>query len=431
MLVITEVKTSMTEQYTGEEQPKVHILFFAAIIYVVVKLVKEALEKPAPKGQRFDWDVYWQDVNNGMDAMEQVRKRQRGGYLTTEPLPSSNAQTVISATSINREAEQTELEAQRRKLEEDKRCFEAEREKRQEEKARAEAERKRLQEEKENLQRMHIKEVKKQCIQIIEGYGLSDIKVIIPVYGSIEMSGILNNVEYKLTFSPALYRHQFPNDAALIILAKSLCEIDFLDKYNRERKIQDFYSKYGYGILEIKGCYGNDPIVFVQGLCSASDTVMYHFDIAESNESQNNILDSHSSSELQPLVENVRDAKPATAELIDSMDGLQFERYCADLLEKNGYENVSVTSGSGDQGVDVIAYRDGIKYGIQCKCYSSTIGNRAVQEVFTGKTFYQCHVGIVLTNNYFTPAAIELAQRSGIILWNRDKLLQLIENADI
>lgn len=47
----------------------------------------------------------------------------------------------------------------------------------------------------------------------------------------------------------------------------------------------------------------------------------------------------------------------------DSMTGLEFEGFCAEILEKNGYENVSVTRGSGDQGVDIIAYRDGVKYG--------------------------------------------------------------------
>lgn len=82
----------------------------------------------------------------------------------------------------------------------------------------------------------------------------------------------------------------------------------------------------------------------------------------------------------------------------DSMEGHEFEYFCADLLKKNGYEDVKVTQGSGDQGIDIIAYRDDIKCGIQCKCYSGDIGNKAVQEVFAGKTFYQCHVGIVLTN---------------------------------
>ncbi|MBQ2764443.1 MAG: restriction endonuclease [Firmicutes bacterium] len=113
---------------------------------------------------------------------------------------------------------------------------------------------------------------------------------------------------------------------------------------------------------------------------------------------------------------------------IDIMDGHEFEYFCAELLKKNGYENVDVTQGSGDQGIDVIAYKDGIKYGIQCKCYSSDIGNKAVQEVFAGKVFYECHVGVVLTNRFFTKSAEELAKKNGIILWDRKKLLELMEN---
>ena len=112
----------------------------------------------------------------------------------------------------------------------------------------------------------------------------------------------------------------------------------------------------------------------------------------------------------------------------DEMDGHEFEQFCANVLRQNEFENVSVTSGSGDQGIDIIAYKDGIKYGIQCKCYNSDIGNKAVQEVYAGKTYYNCHVGIVLTNRDFTRSAIDLAKKDGIALWNRTKLLQMIEN---
>ena len=77
----------------------------------------------------------------------------------------------------------------------------------------------------------------------------------------------------------------------------------------------------------------------------------------------------------------------------------------------------------------VIAYRDLVKYGIQCKCYSSNVGNSATQEIYAGKTFYKCHVGIVMTNQKFTQSAIELAESNGIILWNRDMILKLIKNA--
>ena len=113
----------------------------------------------------------------------------------------------------------------------------------------------------------------------------------------------------------------------------------------------------------------------------------------------------------------------------DVMDGEEFERFCARLLMNSGYEDVSLTKGSGDQGIDIIAYRDGIKYGIQCKCYSSDIGNAAVQEVFAGKTFYKCNIGIVLTNRHFSPSAIQLAETNGIILWGRETLLKLIKTS--
>ena len=114
----------------------------------------------------------------------------------------------------------------------------------------------------------------------------------------------------------------------------------------------------------------------------------------------------------------------------DHMDGHAFERFCADILVGNGFESVRVTQGSGDQGIDIIAFKDGIKYGIQCKCYSSDIGNKAVQEAFAGKTFYDCHVGIVLTNQHFTSHAIELAKKNGIVLWDRNKLLTMIKKAN-
>lgn len=116
---------------------------------------------------------------------------------------------------------------------------------------------------------------------------------------------------------------------------------------------------------------------------------------------------------------------------IDMMEGHDFEYFCANVIEKNGYSRVEVTRGSGDQGIDIIAYRDGVKYGIQCKRQSNDVGNKAVQEAFSGKIYYNCHVGVVLTNRYFTPSAVDLAESNGIILWDRAKLLTMIKVAGI
>ena len=103
-----------------------------------------------------------------------------------------------------------------------------------------------------------------------------------------------------------------------------------------------------------------------------------------------------------------------------------FEYFCADLLKYDGFSHISVTKGSNDQGVDIIAYKDGQKCAIQCKRYNNTLGNKPVQEVNTGRAIYGCSRAIVLTNNYFTKGAIEASSATGVILWDRRKLDALI-----
>ena len=113
----------------------------------------------------------------------------------------------------------------------------------------------------------------------------------------------------------------------------------------------------------------------------------------------------------------------------DDMSGHEFEEYCAILLKNNGFVDVEVTSGSGDFGVDVLAAKDGVSYAIQCKRQSSNVGVKAVQEIFSGKEFYKRHIGVVFTNQHFTHSAKEKAERTGILLWDRDKLDELAAKA--
>lgn len=112
---------------------------------------------------------------------------------------------------------------------------------------------------------------------------------------------------------------------------------------------------------------------------------------------------------------------------IDNFNGYEFERFIAELLSSLGYTDSSVTKESGDYGIDVVAMKDGIKYAIQCKNYSQPVGNKAIQEAYSGKNFYDCHVAIVVTNNYFTANAINQAKMNKVILWDRDKLKELIK----
>lgn len=112
---------------------------------------------------------------------------------------------------------------------------------------------------------------------------------------------------------------------------------------------------------------------------------------------------------------------------IDSMDGLKFERFCSRMLRRLGYSNIQLTKSSGDHGVDIIATKDDIRFAFQCKCYSSNIGNTPIQEVHAGKSIYNCHVGVVITNRYFTSGAKELAKSTNTLLWDRDKLRTILQ----
>lgn len=112
---------------------------------------------------------------------------------------------------------------------------------------------------------------------------------------------------------------------------------------------------------------------------------------------------------------------------LDQMEGHDFEYFCADLLEKRGYKDVEVTTGSRDYGIDILAQKEGITFAIQCKCYSTPVGVKAVQEAYAGRDYYDCMVGVVLTNQQFTAPAVEASKKLKILLWDRTYLEGMME----
>ena len=101
-----------------------------------------------------------------------------------------------------------------------------------------------------------------------------------------------------------------------------------------------------------------------------------------------------------------------------SMSGWDFERYCADCLLKKGFTKAEVTSGSGDHGVDIIAEQNGIRFGIQCKLYQGQIPNKAVQEAYTGASYYDCDVAVIMSNSELTKQAQTEAKKLRVKFWN-------------
>ena len=123
-------------------------------------------------------------------------------------------------------------------------------------------------------------------------------------------------------------------------------------------------------------------------------------------------------------------ARRSRPEEYDLMEGHEFEYYCAELLRKCGFQEVQVTRGSGDYGIDILAEKDGVTYAIQCKCYNGPVGVKAVQEAYAGRDYYDRMVGALLTNQYFTQPALDAAGKLKILLWDRGYLEDMVEDAE-
>jgi Restriction endonuclease len=82
------------------------------------------------------------------------------------------------------------------------------------------------------------------------------------------------------------------------------------------------------------------------------------------------------------------------------------------------------TKSTGDQGADVIADKRGTKVVLQSKLYTSTVGNKAVQEVFAAQTFLSANFAAVVSNSSYTRSAKELAVKTGVLLLDYSQLRQ-------
>lgn len=110
----------------------------------------------------------------------------------------------------------------------------------------------------------------------------------------------------------------------------------------------------------------------------------------------------------------------ASASVADVENGFDYEIAVGTTLERLGW-SVRMTNGGGDQGVDILAERDDILYAIQCKYYSSSVGNSAVQQVHAGAAYYGAQYSAVVSNAPYTKAAMQLANSLGVkILHDRN-----------
>ncbi len=118
-----------------------------------------------------------------------------------------------------------------------------------------------------------------------------------------------------------------------------------------------------------------------------------------------------------------------SSEKIDRLTGYEFEHFLKNVFEKMDY-TVANTKLSGDQGADLIISKAGEKIVVQAKKHTNKITNKAIQEVVAAIKHYNADKGMVVTNNFFTRSAVELAKSNNVELIDRDKLNDLLKTID-
>lgn len=121
---------------------------------------------------------------------------------------------------------------------------------------------------------------------------------------------------------------------------------------------------------------------------------------------------------------------------LELVSGYEFEHILAEILSRVEGD-ATVTDASGDQGVDVVWFRETTTVGIQAKAYntSNPVGNSAVQEIYTGATVrgseYSIDTPAVVTTSRYTDGAREAAENSDVILYDRSDLRQWLSEAEL
>lgn len=123
--------------------------------------------------------------------------------------------------------------------------------------------------------------------------------------------------------------------------------------------------------------------------------------------------------------------------LIQIIQGLTpsgFEKLCKRLLTEIGIKNITITGGSGDQGIDgkgVVQLNDVVSLNIvfQCKRYKEVVSPHHVRD-FRGAMQGRGEKGLIITTGRFTKEAKGEANREGVTpieLIDGERLVDLFE----
>ena len=151
-----------------------------------------------------------------------------------------------------------------------------------------------------------------------------------------------------------------------------------------------------------------------------------------------------SSDELPQIGETA--GEPDEDEKLDLLSTLRsisptgFEKVCRELLRESGFENVEVTGGSADGGIDgygTLEINPFVSFRVlfQCKRYAKgNLVSRAQVGDFRNTMLGRAEKGIIITTSGFSNAAIQEASREGapqVELVDGDKLVEMFQRVEL
>lgn len=127
-------------------------------------------------------------------------------------------------------------------------------------------------------------------------------------------------------------------------------------------------------------------------------------------------------------IEKTRKTMTQKVEDLLELTPREFEEYVGELFSHLGYA-VEVTQYSNDKGIDIVMYKDDIKYGVQCKRYKGTVGSPDIQTFIGALSHANADKGFFVTTGMFSFEAEKMAVQHPIQLVNRIDLAKLILEA--
>src|SRR6266540_2288494 len=102
-----------------------------------------------------------------------------------------------------------------------------------------------------------------------------------------------------------------------------------------------------------------------------------------------------------------------------------FEEFVANVFRDMGYA-VEITPRSGDQGIDLLMRKDNQLVAVQCKRWSTPIGEPEVLDFYSALIQVEAPLGYMITTSSFTTQAVAFAQGKPVVLLDLDALVDLV-----